>query len=375
MPREKPALGACSAHAYVSGGAWVESRRNLSDWIPTCANFAQKARYVCKGKEHAWTWRPSSHCADPPPLMDLLAGRTLFVMGDSFGFELFVEVGCRLQREGARFIQTLKPWWAWQTNLPDRSTGRVHTCSTFSDARNRSRGRLCFVPVGTTGRYVPEGRNKQSVADALTYMATVNVTRATDVVLANEGAWLDAQHLRQRAEALRRAAVLSGAPAHRRPISSWPLVVWRESYAQHFPTATGAYNLSRPWQGMQQMACTHIAAPVVKPEALVNVSRALLHDDRGEESTSVDVTASDAREMVHPIALIDGWSLTSNLPLVHPGLVDDATRASDASLNSTSRSRLDCTHICTFNGINDAVIDALSSHLSYVHSSRTQSVR
>ena len=364
----------CSAHAYVSGGAWIDDVRNSSHWLPTCT-FASKARYICKEKQQAWKWRPSAHCADPPPLTDLFAGRTLFVMGDSMQFEIFLEIGCRLQREGARMVQMSRPKWAWQTNLPDKANGRVHLCATFEPNSSALHSRLCFVPVGTTGRYVPEGRDKGTVATALTYMVGVNATRATDVVLANEGAWLKDVQLRDRTEALRRA-VISGSPANSRHTSLWPLVVWRESYAQHFPTSTGAYNATREWEaaelktsGEVHMACSHIPAPALKPQSLSNVTHTLSHLDGGEDSKSADGTASRARDVAHPVVLIDGWSLTRDLPLAHPGhvaLPASAHNGSNTTTGPAPRSGfLDCTHICTFNGINEAIIDALSSHLSH----------
>ena len=104
-----------------------------------------------------------------------------------------------------------------------------------------------------------------------------------------------------------------------------PHVLYRETLASHFPTSNGLYQ-----PNLRETRCRADGA-MAKPEVLVSVAK-------------VFSTAA------HPkVDVIDAWTMTRTQPELHS--VRHVTNASDA---------LDCTHYCSWSGINDALIDAIA---------------
>ena len=322
--------------AFLSRGSWtLEPATDAAG--PLACRLRRRAHYSCVNVSVVRWSSGTPHCGGrPPPLLGTHTGnRTLWIMGDSTSYEVFVEAGCRLEAEADVSIEWRSPRWAWPTTQPDARTGRIHTCGVATSRRAAAQLMLCFVPAGGTGRYHRDGRAYIYAYQALRRLVELNLTSANDVALVNEGAWLAADD-EPRFHFLAASLVAAVAAGDR---ARWPRVLYRECFAQHFPTEGGAYGRANRSNWDDWVTCPPLAEGVQKPRALRNVSATLRHGGRRH------------------VEVLDAWELTRPLAASHPGR---SSRVVATAGNVSASAALDCTHYCTWGGVNAALLDAVA---------------
>ena len=228
------------------------------------------------------------------------------------------------------------PPWAWETTPSDMRMGRRIVCASIASKRGDGL-RFCFVGSGTLLSYVGEGKTAATVDGALRRLIAYNLTSSEDYMLINQGSWY-LNHMQtncrgvdcDEAQASTAAALVHLA----RTQPHCPHILWRETFATHFPTTSGLFD--RPahdalalWHKTQGRAGSNASAGLTcqpygkpnaqKPAVLANVSAILATEPRR-------------------ITLLDAWSLTRDMSALHPqhGTVDvrprhDAHRRARAS--------------------------------------------
>lgn len=125
-------------------------------------------------------------------------------------------------------------------------------------------------------------------------------------------------------------------------------VIWWSGIASHFPTADGLYDVALSKASSSSVAMLPASAPATSlacaptprnatPALLLNVSRVLA-------SYGVD--------------LLDTWRWTSTEHRWHPGL--------QCADRSCRKRKLDCTHVCIFSGVHEALLDAVARYAAEV---------
>jgi hypothetical protein len=321
--------GACDgAGAFLRTGAWraLESPppplpaacAPLPAWRTLSALDRVGIAFLCSDPAAAGTprpryaWAAAPPCA-PPPWRALFApNRTVWVVGDSMSAQTAFVLYCATARDLGSGPMAPPDFGRFLRVSPrDARNSRVTECASVG----RHGARLCYLPAGTDGG--------ATVADALRVAIERGGARATDVALLNSVAWQmrkgPAGDAYQRAVAPALAAV-----ANR---SGCPRVFWRETYAQHFPTADGVYQANRSDTSRAAAeACAGV--PAAQPPILAEVSAA------------VGALAA--------VSVLPTWAITQHL----------GGRAHPAGRRQSHSN--DCTHYCNFAGVIQATLDAFA---------------
>ena len=336
----------CSAQQYLALDAQTALSRPTADaqqpaWslqrpapAARCSAF-HHSKYLCRDHIFSLRWRPQVGCEAPPKLISALArglpGSTLFIMGDSLAYEIFLEAACHLEQEHELQIEQEhelskstnrssskstkgKPpvWraapWAWARSASER--GRFFGCVSYQYAGTHLR--LCYVPTGL-GRAgwhadpAKSGRGKESIAQAIEYMASANLTRKDDAILAIEHPPVATYELTSlhRAQMLVRLAATGattlrnetgGSESAALPLtrSRLPHLMWMcEGVAAHFKTASGEYDPEHNQSSAREdAACGALPLNASKPLVVRKVDavlRACAYKEGATDSTPTSI--------------------------------------------------------------------------------------
>ena len=431
----------CHPVDFLAHGAWRSSPATFRGGA--CSDTTART-YQCSAARtsaHGIEWRnpPSSPCSAVPALSAaLINGKvpTLWLIGDSTMAQTAAEAYCRLHDEltaldssgrSAREWRWKQPRWSWATTAADGRANRMVKCAeaqvrtvrtiphvknvpppAVSNAASRgemsvaqhhrntstdtpSRGpsvRLCFVPSGARDRYVAEGRAASRVHGALQRLIEYNLTHAHDLALMNTGLhYIDRSGTHNQLHMEMVHELIGVVERHQ---ATCPHVLWRETYAQTFPTPDGLFTkaikeaesiLSRVVAESSATAArtilslaTHPAVPerarmwlntsceplppaISKPVVLSNVSAAL---HRHPGFTVLDMwtpTRSLTEQRVSPHASLSEGQRAST----HTGRAGMPTsNPHQTPLPEDKLLLYDCTHFCSYIGVSRAELDAVA---------------
>lgn len=238
-------------------------------------------------------------------------GRKVFIIGDSMSYNFFTALRFRLHGEG-RNVSDVQPPPAWMAGVRiagrDRRRGRRLQC--LGPGTNAFVA--CYMPAGTL--------DGDTASTALRKLVKAKVLQATDVAIVNAGAWYwETRHAGLEAATAREVVDLARA-------SGSPLVVWRESSATHFPTASGFFEEAMRWAG----TCT--PPRTAYPPNLQAVARV------------VETQEAHAR-----VLLLRTWNITNAVPALH--------------VTGVTRRDRDCLHWCNLAGVQEGILQLLALRL------------
>jgi hypothetical protein len=310
----------CDSVSYLRNGAWRPIPPGPISISPACApNPAAGGlsaveftghKYACNdtgvdGRSRPrFAWVPAPQCSSGSWSALFRQNRTVWVIGDSMSMQTAFVLQCVASAElpGGSTSRWANP--AWARFFPSKKRDRVHHRTSACVHMGSGGSALCYVAAGTVGAV--------SVAGALQILTQHGAARADDLALVNSGAW---QMGRADGDAYQRRMVEDLKRTASHPDS--PRVIWREAFAQHFPTANGVF--VRRAGSNPSVKCT--GTPSEQPRILAEVAREL---------------------GAHPrITVLPTWHLTQHLAAAHRG-------------------RGDCSHYCNWAGVLQAVLDAFA---------------
>ena len=333
-------MNCCQQALRYFGGAWVGTTRagaaSLSgtntDSRRSCdvAFHSRTARYVCKSAQ-ATRWVPRRESRDDSErrctvsdgsgLEKAMApSTTVWFIGDSTALSHAQAAACALWRSGMKLRARATASADWHTPQWALPLGVRHARLAQSVCMHAPLNRrVCYIPCGALPHTLKSG-----VGRVMRRLLWFNLTQASDLIVANAGAWymghgakLEASHLsdiRDLVTTLRNATDGYFGLDRRQRV---PHFVWRESFAQHFDTPDGVYRPTATPRNCSTRLMSSSAAELVKPVLLQRVRGLLL---------------------ANGIAVLDAWELTRTRADAHP-----PSRVGD------------CTHYCLTEGERGAV--------------------
>lgn len=312
------ALAGCTSRGYLLHGRWrelapeqrlqVPARCAPNAALPASAMDSAARAYACaRGQPLRYEWVPEQPCERRPWSSVLLPNRTVWIIGDSTSMQSAFVLHCSVSSvlaPGRANEQWHKPPWSghFPAQGRDARNNRTTMCATLGESR------LCYLPAGSD--------DGLTVARALALAIAHGNARASDIALMNSGSWQMGKG--RRGDAYQRSAVADVAKLGAHP--SCPRLIWRETFAQHFPTADGVYT-----RRLNRSSARCTGRPAVQPPIL-------------------DEVATSLRKHM---PVLPAWRLTQNLSEAHVGA-------------ASSGGQLDCTHYCNLGGVIDATLDALA---------------
>jgi hypothetical protein len=244
------------------------------------------------------------------------AQSTLWLIGDSTTMHTAVAAVCMLRSAAStRSVwQWIVPDWSWNGTARDVLYGRLPHCAAHR------MGRICYIPANEAS---------QTPSSILRRLSHLGLLRTSDVAVVNVGLWLQRMKGVLLNEVLELIRFADG--------SASPQLVWRESFAQHFPgTSSGEYPSHK---GL-----------VIGPACSGSVTR------RPHELEIVEEMIQQSWKM----HFLPTWNHTALLGHLHSRLVPlqarqrqhggKASEVNSASVIATPNA-LDCTHYCFGSGV------------------------
>ena len=106
MPRQ------CTASDYLTHGAWNHTAASYPlqrRHFESHCSIGGRSKYADCADDHVvMRWRPRDACEYEPRLSDSLLNRTLFVIGDSIAFEIFVEVRAAIHTAAIHCVANIR---------------------------------------------------------------------------------------------------------------------------------------------------------------------------------------------------------------------------------------------------------------------------
>ena len=319
------AFAAASSASYLRWpGRWTNRSSPPLNCFERSPFDAYARKYYC-GARVARRWEPTGACggeatrASLSSSLDAADVPTLWFIGDSVLMQAAYVAGCRLRAEsGGRGWKWARPAWA-PGIMPanEKAAGGVN-CATSNSGRRR----VCFLTA--VGHH-----RSPSAARVLWLLVSSQLARSTDVVVVSPGAWRVENVTHQLGLVRELRALLE------RGLSGVPRVLYQEPLAAHFATLDGWWE-----PGLRQdLACAPLA------------HRASTSLPKAHAASVAEIGA--ARASASRLGIVEGaWAWSASISVdAHPG-------------RSSASKPMDCTHYCLWSGVADAVVDALSVHLS-----------